>query len=100
MALIDTVYPSLLSTKRYVFVLGVAGSRVRLHAGKDEHRSHGQRAHHGQHGEQDTVVVGELLDHATDGSAEAAGELEDGVEHAIERRGGLGKACELEGVET
>ena len=78
----------------------MARSRVRLHAGKNEHRSHGQRAHHGQHGEQDTVVVGELLDHTTDGRAEAASELEDGVEHTIERGGGLGKACELEEVGT
>lgn len=74
----------------------MAGSSVRLHAGKNEHRSHGQRAHHGQHREQHAVVVGDLLDHTTDGGAEAASELEDGVEHTVKRRGGLGEACALE----
>ena len=77
-------------------------SGVRLHTGENEHRGHGQRAHHGQHEEQHAVVVSELLDYTTDGSAEAASELEDGIEHAIEGRGGLSEACELQerGKET
>ena len=81
------------TSESHILVLRASRSSVRLHTRKHEHRSHRQGTHHSQHSEQHAVVVGELLDHSTNRSAEAASELEDGIEHTIKGRGGLGKTC-------